>query len=360
MTEPLDYFSPDYAAARERFRATTRVIGATSHTLELAARGPSGEPLTIDIAWLGDAGARRVLLHSSGLHGVEAFAGSAIQLALLAHPPATAAGCALVLVHTLNPYGMAWMRRANEHNVDLNRNFLIGGETWSGAPEIYHRIDRLLNPASPPGFDFFSVRALLQLMRYRLHRLQQAVAEGQYEFERGLFFGGKRLEPGPRMFLDWTAKNLAQAEYVFAVDVHTGLGLKGEEMLLPEPGIGATPIPRLAEGLERELIDVTQTRGAAYVIRGGMGSALPRVLPGVAVDFVLQEIGTYSPLAVFRALREENRWHHYGDRGLDHPVKRRLREVLCPASPRWREQAVARGLALAERSASWAFSDRGE
>ncbi len=360
MKDPIDYFSPDYAAARERFRATTRVVGAVPHTLELAARGPSGEPLTIDIAWLGDPNAKRVLLHTSGLHGVEAFAGSAIQLALLAHPPKTEAGCALVLVHTLNPYGMAWVRRVNEHNVDLNRNFLADGEAWSGAPEIYRSIDRLLNPQSPPGFDFFSVRALLPLVRYRFHRLKQAVAEGQYEFERGLFFGGKRLEQGPRMFLDWTARHLTQAEYVFTLDVHTGLGPAGEETLLPEPGVCATPIARLAEALERALTDVTQMRGPAYVIRGGMGSALPRALPGVAVDFVLQELGTYPPVAVFRALREENRWHHYGARGLDHAVKRRLREALCPASPRWREQAVTRGVALAEGAARWAFSDQRE
>ena len=358
--DALDYFSPDYAAARERFRATTRVVGAAPHTLELAARGPSGEPLTIDIAWLGDPGAKRVLLHSSGLHGVEAFAGSAIQLALLGHPPATGPGCALVLVHTLNPYGMAWVRRANEHNVDLNRNFLADGEAWSGAPEIYRRIDRLLNPPSPPGFDFFPARALLQLVRHGSQRLKQAVAEGQYEFERGLFFGGKGLEQGPRTFLDWTAKHLAQADYVLALDVHTGLGPPGEETLLPEPGVCATPTVRLAEALERELIDVTQTRGPAYVVRGGMGSALPRVLPGVAVDFVLQELGTCPPVAVFRALREENRWHHYGGGGLDHTAKRRLREVLCPASPHWRQQVVPRGVALAERAARWAFSDRQE
>jgi hypothetical protein len=354
----LDYFSPDYAAARERFRATARVVGAVSHTLELAARGPRGEPLTIDIAWLGEPKARRILLHSSGLHGVEAFAGSAVQLALLAHPPALGAGCALVLAHTLNPYGMAWLRRVNEHNVDLNRNFLTDGEIWSGAPDIYRRIERLLNPPSPPGIDLMSLRVLLPLARYGFQRLKQAIAEGQYEYERGLFYGGRRLEQGPRQYLDWIAKQLGEAQYVFALDVHTGLGRWGEETLLPEPQVGATPIPQLAAALERELTDVSQPHGAAYVIRGSMGRALTRVLPQAAVDFVLQELGTVPPFAVFRALREENRLHHHGSRSMDHPVKRRLREALCPASPRWREQVVARGVALAERAALWTFSDR--
>lgn len=358
MKDPLDFFSPDYTAARERFRATRRVVGAGSHTLELTARGPSGEALAIEIAWLGDPEARRIVLHSSGLHGIEAFAGSAIQLALLAHPPPVSAGCAIILVHTLNPYGMAWLRRVNEHNVDLNRNFPTDSEVWSGAPDIYRRIDRLLNPPSPPGFGLFPLRALLLLARYGFHRLKQAVAEGQYEFERGLFFGGRRLEQGPRMFLAWIAQHLAHAEYVFGLDVHTGLGQEGQQMLLPEPGVCATPVMLLAQALGHDLVDATQARGPAYVVRGSMGSALPRVLPLTAIDFVLQELGTYPPFTVLRALRAENRWHHYGARSIDHRAKRRLREVLCPASPRWREQILRRGVAVAERAAHWTFSGR--
>jgi hypothetical protein len=28
-----------------------------------------------------------------------------------------------MLIHALNPFGFAWLRRVNEANVDLNRNF---------------------------------------------------------------------------------------------------------------------------------------------------------------------------------------------------------------------------------------------
>ena len=131
------YFSPDYATARKRFRAAARAAGATLDAIALEARGPAGEDLTVDFARWGERDARRVLLHTSGLHGVEAYAGSAIQLAVLASPPEPPAGCALLLAHVLNPYGMAWRRRANEHNVDLNRNFPGPGGNWKGAPALY-------------------------------------------------------------------------------------------------------------------------------------------------------------------------------------------------------------------------------
>lgn len=357
MRAATAYFSRDYATARARFRAVAQTAGAALHALTLDARGPAHEELTIDIARLGDGRAPRVLLHTSGLHGVEAFAGSAIQLALLEKPPQLPADCAIVLVHVLNPYGMAWLRRANENNVDLNRNFLAEGESWSGAPEIYTRIDGILNPPTQPRRDFFYLRALWQTFRHGFRSLKQAVACGQYEFPRGLFFGGRALEQGPRLFMEWLRENLAHAHYVFALDVHTGLGAWGCDTLLLEAGAGATPLDTLRDALGHEVINVTADPGVAYEIRGGMGGMLPRVLAGVALDFVLQELGTYSPLVVFHALREENRWHHCGG-GLDHAVKARLLECLCPEASAWRTRALAHGERLARAAARWAFAGR--
>src|SRR5919108_1006866 len=141
-----EYFSESYAIARERWLAAARARGARVEALPLAARAPDGSALGIDIAWLGDSGPERVLVHSAGLHGVEGFAGSAIQLVLLERLPSPPPGAAVIFVHVLNPYGMAWLRRANENNVDLNRNFMLDGGRWSGAPELYRLLDPLLNP----------------------------------------------------------------------------------------------------------------------------------------------------------------------------------------------------------------------
>lgn len=357
MTDATQFFSPDYATARERFRSAARAAGAALDALPLDARGPRGEALTIDIARLGDRQAGKVLLHTSGLHGIEAFAGSAIQLALLERPPLPGPDGALVLVHVLNPFGMAWLRRVNENNVDLNRNFLVGGEPWSGATWLYRCLDSFLNPPSAPRADFFYLKAAWYVLRWGFGALKQAVAEGQYEFPQGLFFGGHGLEQGPRLFLRWIADNLGGVHHLFAIDVHTGLGPYGEETLLTESHPGGTPLPRLAAVLQRELIDVSHDAAIAYRVRGGMGQALGHLLSKARIEFVLQELGTRPPLAVLRALREENRWHHHGGGGIDHPAKKRLREALCPASPRWRERVLAKGLGFAEAAARWIFHD---
>ena len=351
---PETFFSPDYNTARERFRAAAQAAGAGLSALELAARGAGGEPLATDIAWSGAADAERLVLHTSGLHGVEAYAGAAIQLAALAGLVRPPAGCALVLVHVLNPYGMAWARRVNENNVDLNRNFLRPGAAWSGAAPLYAAIDRVLNPASPPGFDWFLPAATVLVLRHGFQALQQAVAEGQYTHPRGLFFGGAELQPGARRYLDWLRRRCGRARYVFALDVHTGLGRWGEPTLILEPGVGVTAPGVLARALGSPLANPGQGE-AAYVIRGSMGGFLPQALPGARVDFVLQEFGTYPVLKVFRALREENRWHHYGQGTPDHPVKRALLEALCPASPAWRKRVVERGVGLLRAAMAWTF-----
>ncbi len=350
-------FSPDYAAARSRFRAAARGAGATLDALPLTARGPLDESLTIDIAWLGNPRPRRVMLHITGVHGVEAFAGSAAQLALLAAPPTPPADGALILLHVLNPYGMAWLRRANEHNVDLNRNFHLDSGIWTGAPPLYKRLDPLLNPASPPARDAFALRLAAAGLRHGVHAVRQAIAHGQHRYPRGLFYGGAELQSGPRLFIDLLRQRLGLAERVFAIDMHTGLGPHGEDTLILEPGVGTASVAALQAALQRPLTG-GGAAPVAYTVRGSLGAALPRLLPEARVEFVLQEIGTWPALRVISALREENRWHHFGGGGTDHAAKRGLLEALCPASPAWREAAAALGADLVHRAAAWLFAER--
>ena len=133
--DPLAAFSPDYATARARFRAAAEAKGWVLQALPIAAEGPRGIELTIDVARLGPENPRRVVVVSSGTHGVEGYFGSAVQLALLEGAWADVDlpdDTGLLLVHAVNPYGFAWNRRVNEDNVDLNRNFLLAAEGFEG------------------------------------------------------------------------------------------------------------------------------------------------------------------------------------------------------------------------------------
>ena len=72
-TASAKYFSPNYTTARTHFRTAVEKAGGRLTALRLDAEGPNGADLTIDIAWFGAEKPKRALVHSSGLHGVEAF-----------------------------------------------------------------------------------------------------------------------------------------------------------------------------------------------------------------------------------------------------------------------------------------------
>lgn len=354
---PGDFFSPDYAAARSRFREAAQRAGAALHELPLSATGPRREPLSIDIAWLGRRQARRVLLHTSGMHGVEAYAGSAIQLALLEQLPDLRASTAVALVHVLNPYGMAWSRRANENNVDLNRNFLRRDESYSGAPPLYSALDALLNPRTPPRRDAFLPRALLRVLRHGYPAVKQAVAQGQYEFPQGLFYGGAGLEEGPRRYLEWLASHLSHASALLALDVHTGLGRRGEDTLLIDPGY--EPPAGLAAALGGPLVGPATGDDTSYVVRGGLASAVRETLPRASLHPVVQEFGTCPVFRVISALRDENRAHFYGSEETTRRARQALLAALRPDDGQWRERVTSRGVAAARGAIAWLNEETG-
>ena len=107
----IKFFSTSFTEARDRFREFAEQAGAEIEELPLDAMGPEGEPLSISIAQLGCETPEHVLLHSSGLHGIEGFLGSALQLQLLSQPPRMLSTAAIVVIHVINPFGMAWLRR---------------------------------------------------------------------------------------------------------------------------------------------------------------------------------------------------------------------------------------------------------
>jgi len=289
-------------------------------------------------------------VHSSGLHGVEAFPGSAIQLQWLAEGiPPNPEDRAIALVHVLNPYGMAWLRRFNEHNVDLNRNFLGLDEKFEGAPEGYAHLNEFLNPLVPPSSAGFYLQAAVLLARQGMAALKEAVAAGQYEYPKGLFFGGARLEQGPAKLHDYMVARLKAVERIVAIDVHTGLGTFGDDRLLVR-----TMASAMAAAFGNRLQPLG-TSGVAYQTRGDQENMYQRLCSGAEVYFATQEFGTYHPVKVLKALRAENQWHNYGDRAVDHPAKTRLRAVFSPEAPSWRTYVLRRGHEVISQAQTLAF-----
>ncbi|MEE8130449.1 MAG: M14 family metallopeptidase [Vicinamibacterales bacterium] len=349
---PLDLFSPSYEVARRRFRDAARAAGATveQHRVDT---GEAGVDLTIDVATVGSRKPSRTVVVSSGVHGVEGFFGSAIQLAWLscqtagAPPPVDGA---VVLVHAVNPYGFARLRRTNEHNVDLNRNFLDSDKAYAGAPDGYAALDPFLNPASPPSpFEPYRLKALWQIGRHGLPALKAAGAGGQYRFPRGLFFGGHGPTPATQIMRQRLAGWLGGAPRAVCIDLHSGLGSYGQYRLLLEESPQSPNVDWYRDTFGPAVVEAASGGvGTAYEASGTLGGWAMRSLGGARCRFVNAEFGTHPLVRVLGALRAENRAHFFGRPGTaaHRRATAELLECFCPRSDRWRALVVEQGLAI--------------
>jgi hypothetical protein len=347
-------FSPDYATARQRFREAASRLGWQLEAHPIGATGRSGEQLTIDVGSSPSGDPERVLVVSSGVHGVEGFFGSAVQVALLerwasATPPSTKC----VFLHGLNPFGFAWLRRFDENNVDPNRNFLLTGERFEGAPEGYARLDAFLNPRRPPSsWEPFTLKALWLIARHGMPALRQAVAAGQYDFPRGLFFGGAEPSRMHQLLGDNLGRWCQGSRCVVHLDFHTGLGARGACKLLIDYPLNERQRTWLTDWFGVGSFETCDSSSIAYDARGGLGRWC--VSRNLSPDYLCAcaEFGTYGPVQVLAGLRAENQAHHWGTPSAASTVraKERLKELFCPSAEAWRSQVLERSIELVGRA----------
>jgi hypothetical protein len=349
VSDPFErVFCRDYATARAGFREAAGRAGCELVAVPIGQLGPDGTELTLDVALRGSSTAARTLVLSSGLHGIEGYFGSAVQRAWLEGPGrAPDRERRVVLIHALNPYGFAWRRRVNEDNVDLNRNFMRQGQAYQGADPGYRELDPLLNPErAPRRFEPFLLQALPALARHGFRSLKNAVAQGQYEFPRGLFYGGSGLSKSGQLLRVHLPGWLGRPEQVMHLDLHSGRGAFGRYALCVDLPSESERVASLRERFGAHAVESFDPHGVLYEIRGALGPWLEELFPTVHYDCLLAEFGTYHALKVLEAMRYENLAHHHVERGAPgyERAKQRLFEAFCPASPRWRKQVLQSAL----------------
>lgn len=332
------FFSEDYETARERFKGLADELNATTYSYSVCTE----QDLTIDVAVIGQSNKPAVVI-SSGVHGVEGFFGSAIQLALmfqLTKGPEFLSNCPcqFILIHAVNPYGFHNIRRCNEDNVDLNRNFLIRPKTYQGSPDGYSDLDSFLNPKSSPRFDFFSLRALWKIFSVGMDKLTTSVAKGQYDFPQGLFFGGSKPSKSYEVIEKELKNWFGDVDRIFLIDFHTGLGKHGTYEIFP---CGAEDISWYTKNFH--------SKGGAspYEVEGDFATWFKNQNLAKSVRSILAEFGTYPIVRVLSALRNENRLHHFSkDWSINDAAKQELLEAFCPKSTQWRQCSVKQGLMI--------------
>jgi hypothetical protein len=339
-------FSSTYREARQRFLDTAAERGLAVDTRVLdGVAGLEGEMLSADVVRIGPRAAKRLLVLTSGTHGVEGFCGSGAQVALMRDDGLVALmnqlGVAMLLVHAINPYGFSFLSRTTEGNVDLNRNSLDFAAPLPQNP-AYAELHTLLIPATWPPDDanLAAIRGYIETRGQWAY--QQAVTTGQYTHPQGMFYGGAETAWSTRTMRELLAEHGETCVSIGWIDVHTGLG---------PSGFGAKicvgDLQRARRWWGADVTSPADGTSIAADVAGPLLDTLRQTCPHAASAAIAIEYGTVPLTGMLDMLRADVwvRHHPEAPDALKSEIRRQIRAAFYIDDDGWRGMIVGQARA---------------
>ena len=342
-------FSANYPEARAKFLKAATDAGGALEAITHPERGPDGGELATDVAWFGPKDAPAVLVMISGTHGVEGFCGSGAQIDWLRRGGASGlpAGVAVLMIHAVNPYGFAWLRRVTHENVDLNRNWIDFARPLPANPGYADLADAICPAEWTEAAQAASFQVLGGFIaKNGMMAMQQAISGGQYSHPKGVFFGGA----GPT----WSRTTqtaifdhyLKGAARVGIIDYHTGLGPWGYGEQIITDLVGSPGFDRARRWYGAVVTSPsTGTSTSADIVGDGLAAA-PILLAHAEVTGMALEVGTQETMTVLNALRADAWLHAYGDPANEQgkAIKAQIRAAFYGDAADWKGMVAGQSL----------------
>ena len=346
-------FPGSYAAGRQRWLAQTKKLpNLTRHlSYPCPGAGPGGEELVTDTVWIGPEDASKVLVLLGGTHGIEGFAGSAIQidqLALIADGHVVIpADTAILMIHALTPWGYAWQRRCDADGVDLNRNIvdfsrpLPENKDYDLLKDTFYLPDAAQRKIALAEFERQHGRVALE----------KAVSAGQYSDPTGPFYGGKASAHGRLACEDLIRQYALQQRDLAVIDLHTGLGSYGYGEIIcdHEPDSAGT---RAARHWYGDSVALPLLGTSSSVPKTGLLDYAWHAIMTDRSCYVTLEFGSFSTDRLFETLlRDHQLWAQSDNEQARREHSKIMHRHFCPDDRAWREmvlfrarQVIAQGL----------------
>ena len=342
-------FSQSYAQARDKFLAAAHQGGLSVESKLHPDKGRDGEDLAMDVARDGAGGADKLLIVSSGCHGVEGFCGSGVQVAALQDDAwrgrARERGVAVLYIHALNPYGFSHLRRVTQENVDLNRNFQDFSKPLP-VNEAYRELHPLTQPEQWPPSQAHMAAIMQYVARHGEAAFQAAVTRGQYEFPDGMFFGGAAPTWSNLALRGVLREHGRRARRIAWVDLHTGLGPAGageriyagrdDAATLSRArswwgGNGSPPVTSIYDG-----------SSTSAHLTGMMFSAVYDECPQAEYTGIAMEYGTVPLLEAMQALLGEHWLHSHPGAAtpLAAHIQQRMKAAFYTDTDDWKQRIL--------------------
>lgn len=362
--EKLAYYHNSYAECREGFHQQAEKLKAKFDSVEffsVPVKSKTDTDLTIDFCYIPAKDTTlKLMVINSGIHGIEGFVGSAVQQILMAEffEPKMTSEVGILIVHGMNAWGFKNERRFSENNVDLNRNFSLKKSLFSTKNDGFVALYDMLTPKGKVNMNsiknkFFMLTAIKQIAQKGMPALLQAFAQGQYQFEEGIYYGGNSFEQQVEIISEALIEKSEPYKTVLSIDLHTGFGERGKLHLFPNP----VDDPEIKQKMETIFAGHQIDWGDSdnfYTVSGQFVEFIGELLPNKTSIPMVLEFGTLNTSTTIGAIKSahisilENQGAKYGYKSEKDREKTKAGyyEMFYPVSEKWRTNALTISLEL--------------
>lgn len=375
----LSYFPSGFDQSRARFRDNCRdqIASPDDFCRSFPVASPTDKDLTIDYGFF-SRGNDRLIVIQSGIHGSEAIPGAAVQELMLKEYISRLLdrNFDVFLIHALNPYGFKYVRRTDEFNVNLNRNFAVDAKDYAKRNPDYERLRGLFEPAGPVrnvGLSALGIHARF-IGRvigdgFNATPLTIGLDSGQYQHPKGMNYGGRTPAQQVLFMRDALGPVMARPyRKILFLDFHTGLGKDGELAIIegvhPPRQLLSEFVQRMHPG-DQDGIAIHSGNDAGFFPTSGdvidfvpslVSPADPRVL-ALTMEYGTMGIGTISQLRSASRMILENQAHFYpcpaSDSAPCAEIREDFRTLFSPPDQAWRLKVMREADLVFSRLLDW-------
>ena len=299
-----------------------------------------------------------LIVLTTGVHGIEGYIGSVMLDVFFEeiYPTLDTSDTGILIVANVNPYGMKYMRRYNENNVDLNRNFI---EDWDSfdreSNKDYPKVVNFLQPKGKMGNAFWHEAGFyLSLAKEAIFTgagtISDALLTGQYEYSEGVYYGGDGDEKSTA-YLKSVFNDCLEGEYenIVHVDIHSGYGPRYNMVIFNSVQDPTTEAESKAMfgydyiiATDSEDFYVTYGDTTDYFYRLAKSKDSGKELYSTCFEFGTIGDGFFDSILSLKYTVDENRQHRFptDNEITEEMVKENYYELFYPTETEWREKTI--------------------
>ena len=355
-----EYFYTTYDEVRTHLAARVDTLDKRGVDVEYTTHAIDEEDgLYIDNVYLpATEKTTNLIVLTTGVHGMEGYIGSVMLDVFFEelYPTLNTKDTGVLIVANVNPYGMKYMRRYNENNVDLNRNFI---EDWDNfdlsSNKEYPKVVNFLQPEGKIRNAFWhEVGFYLSLAKEAIFTgadtISDALLTGQYEYADGVYYGGNGDEKSTT-YLKGVFNDCLESEYenIIHVDIHSGYGPRYNMVIfnsVQDPTTEADSIAQIGYeyiiAQDSEDFYVTYGDTTDYFYRLAKSKNSDKNLYSTCFEFGTIGDGFFDSILSLKYTVDENRQHRFptNNKVTEEVVRQNYYELFYPTETKWRTKTI--------------------